>query len=98
MEGASGAWSWRGNEKHVQELLKCTGMEKCKPVQSPMTAEHFQDDDREKTEAQRKVLPGGVARLYRRGTALAVFMSQDRPHLSFSSTREGNRPNTTGKG
>ena len=28
-----------GNEKHVQELLRCTGMETCKPVNSPMTAE-----------------------------------------------------------
>ena len=45
-----------GNEKHVEELLRCTGMETCKPVNSPMTAEDFKDDDRKKTEAQRKVL------------------------------------------
>ena len=35
-----------GNEKHVQEQLRCTGMETCKPVNSPMTAEDFKDDDR----------------------------------------------------
>ena len=39
-----------GNEKHVQELLRCTGMETCKPVNSPMTAEDFKDDDRKKWE------------------------------------------------
>ena len=60
-------------------------METCKPVNSPMTAEDFKDDDRKKTEAQLKVLPQGAARLYRRGTALAVYMSQDRPDLSAAA-------------
>ena len=50
-----------GNDKHVQELLRCTVMETCKPVNSPMTAEDFKDDDRKKTEAQLKVLPQGAA-------------------------------------
>ena len=40
-----------------------------------MTAEDFKDDDRKKTEAQLKVLPQGAARLYRRGTALAVYVA-----------------------
>ena len=80
-----------GNEKHVQELLRCTGMETCKPVNSPMTAEDFKDDDRKKTEAQLKVLPQGAARLYRRGTALAVYMSQDRPDLSAAACQLATR-------
>ena len=70
-----------GNERHVQEPLKCTGMEKCKPVDFPMTAEEFNVDDRRKTEAQQKVLQEGAARLYCRGTALAVYISQ-RPSRS----------------
>ena len=57
--GRSGVWSWRANEKHVQELWRCTGMETCKPVNSPMTAEDFKDDDRKKTEAQLKVFAAG---------------------------------------
>ena len=60
-------------------------METCKPVNSPMTAEDFKDDDRMKMEAQLEVLPQGAARLYRRGTALAVYMSQDRPDLSAAA-------------
>ena len=80
-----------GNEKHVQELLRCTGMETCKPVNSPMTAEDFRDDDRKKTEAQLKVLPQGAARLYRRGTALAVYMSQDRLDLSAAACQLATR-------
>ena len=66
-------------------------METCKPVNSPMTAEDFKDDDRKKTEAQLKVLPQGAARLYRRGTALAVYMSQDRPDLSAAACQLATR-------
>ena len=66
-------------------------METCKPVNSPMTAEDFKDDDRKKTEAQRKVLPQSTARLYRRGTALAVYMSQNRPDLSAAACQLATR-------
>ena len=38
---------FEGNEKHVQELLRCTGMETGLHVNSPMTAEDFKDDDLE---------------------------------------------------
>ena len=30
-----------GNPKHIQELLKTTGMESCKSVNTPMTAEDY---------------------------------------------------------
>ena len=66
-------------------------METCKPVNSPMTAEDFKDDDRKKTEAQLKVLPQGAARLYRRGTAFAVYMSQDRQDLSAAACQLATR-------
>ena len=60
-------------------------METCKPVISPMTAQDFKGDDRKKTEAPLKVLFQSTARLYRRGTALAVYMSQDRPNPSAAA-------------
>ena len=59
-----------GNEKHVQELFRCTGMETCKPVNSPMTAENCKDDDRKKTEAQ---------------DCIAAYMSQDHLDLSAAA-------------
>ena len=74
-----------GNEKHAQELLRCTGMETCKPVNSPMTAEDFKDDDRKKTEAPLKVLQQGAARLYRRGTAPRSLHVAGPPGLQCSS-------------
>ena len=41
-----------GNEKHVEELLRCTRMETRKLVNSLTIAEDFKDDDWQKTEAQ----------------------------------------------
>ena len=45
-----------GNSKHIQELLKTTGMESCKSVNTPMTAEDCKDDDSKKTDFQRREL------------------------------------------
>ena len=55
--GKSGVWNWRATRSMFRNMLRCTGMETCEPVNSPMTAEDFKDDDRKKTEAQLKVLP-----------------------------------------
>ena len=66
-------------------------METRKPVNSPMTAEAFKDDDRKKTEAQLKVLPQSTARLYRRGTALAVYTSQGRRDFSAAACQLATR-------
>ena len=41
-----------GNPKHIQELLKTSGVESCKSVNTPMTAEDCKDDD-SKIPAQR---------------------------------------------
>ena len=43
-----------GNPKHIQELLKITGMESCNAVKSPMTAADCKDDDSKKTDFQRR--------------------------------------------
>ena len=45
------------NPKHIQELLKTTGMESRKAVNSPMTAGDYKDDDSKKTHFQRRELP-----------------------------------------
>ena len=66
-----------GNPKHVWELLKATGMESCKSVNPPVTAEDHKDDDSKKTDFQRRELTVAEAKLYRRGTALCVYISQD---------------------
>ena len=42
-----------GNPKHIQELLKTTGLESCKSVKSPMTVQDYEDDDSKKTDFQR---------------------------------------------
>ena len=44
-----------GNPKHIQELLKTTGLETCKAVNSPMRADN-KDDVSKKTDSQRKEL------------------------------------------
>ena len=76
------------NEKHVQELLRCTGMERCKPVNSPITAEDFKDDDRKKTWAQPKVLPQGAARLSPRHRARSLHIAgPPGPQCSSLTTR-----------
>ena len=69
-----------GNSKHIQELLRTTGMESCRSAfaNSPMTAEDHKDDDSKKTDFQRRELTVAEAKLYRRGTALCVYISQDR--------------------
>ena len=59
-----------GNPKHIQELLKTTGMESCKSVNTPITAEDDKDDDSKKTDFQRRELTVAEAKLYSRGTAL----------------------------
>ena len=67
-----------GNPKHIQEA----GMESCKSVNTPMTAEDYKDDDSKKTDFQRRELTVAEAKLYRRGTALCVYISQDRGDIS----------------
>ena len=83
-----------GNPKHIQELLKTTGMESCKPVSSPMTAEDYKDDDSKKTDLQRRELTGAEAKLYRRGTALCVYISQDRGDISAATCQLATRMQT----
>ena len=80
--------------KHVGGTLRELGCQETKgapPMFSPMTAEDFKDDDRKKTEAQMKVLLQGTAGLCRRGTALAVYMSQDRPDFSAAACQLATR-------
>ena len=74
-----------GNPKHIQELLKTSGMESCKSVNTPMTAEDYKDDDFKKTDFQRRELTVAEAKLYRRGTALCVYISQDRGDISAAT-------------
>ena len=47
-------------------------------MNSPMTAEEYKDDDSKKTDFQRREITVTEAKLYRRGAALCIYMSQDR--------------------
>ena len=80
-----------GNEKHVQLLLKVhrDGDEQAREVTHDSGGLQC-IDDRTKTEAQ-KVLQDGASWVYRRGTALAVYMSQDRPDLSAAACQFARR-------
>ena len=83
-----------GNPKHIQELLKTTGVESCKSVNTPMTAEDYKDDDSKKTDFQRRELTVAEAKLYRRGTALCVYISQDRGDISAATCQLATRFST----
>ena len=77
-QSCTGMWKeWRleleGNGKHVQELLRCTRMKTCSPVNSPTIAEDFKDDDRKKTRGSAECF--ATRHRKARGTALAVYMS-----------------------
>ena len=54
-------------------------------VNTPMTAEDYKSDTRQWKPAERRLLGRHDARLFRRGAALTVYMSQDRPDLSAPS-------------
>ena len=71
-----------GNEKHLKELLKCTGLEACRPVSTPLTPEDLKDN---KDNADEKKLDSGETKMYRKATALIVYMAQDRPDLSMAA-------------
>ena len=74
-----------GNPKHIQELLKATDVESCKSVYMPMTAEDYKDDESKKTDFQRRELAVAEAKLYRRGTASCMYISQDRGDISAAT-------------
>ena len=80
-----------GSEKYVSELLKCIGMETCRLENTPMTAVDYKEDDRNKTEQQMKPLLNSDARLYRRGTVVAVYISHDRPDFNAASCQLATR-------
>ena len=71
-------WSleMEGNPKHIQELLNATGMEFCKSVNTPMTAEDYKDHDSKKADFQRRELTVAEAKLYRRGAAFFLCTSR----------------------
>ena len=69
-----------GNSKHIQELLKTTGMESCKSVNTPLRAEDYKDDDSKKTDFQRRELTVAEAKLCRRGTALCIHLARSWRH------------------
>ena len=80
-----------GNPKHIQELLKTTGMESSKSVNTQLTAEDCKDDDSKKTDFQRRELTVAEAMLYRRGTALCVYISQDCGDISAATCQLATR-------
>ena len=71
--------------RHAQELIKCLGMSNCRVVETPMTAEDFKDEVQVKKPELEEPLEPHAASRYRRGTALSVYLAQDRPDLSASS-------------
>ena len=74
----------RGNTGHAEELIKTMGMQNCKTVSTPMSADDLKDDPAANPEQEQK-LEDAEARRFRRCAALTVYMSQDRPDLSCSS-------------
>ena len=80
-----------GNAKHVRALLRCVGMEECRTVTTPMLAEDYKNDVRKLKPQERRLLNRHDARLYRRGTALAVYISQDRPDISAAACKSFKR-------
>ncbi len=72
----------QGDEKHLTELLRCTGLEGCRPVGTPLAPEDLKDV---KDEDNEKKLNSSETRIYRKATALIVYISQDRPDLSVSA-------------
>ena len=60
-------------------------------MNTPMTAEDYKDDDSKKTDFQRRELTVAEAKLYRRGTALCVYISQDRGDISAATCQLATR-------
>ena len=66
-------------------------METCPIVSTPLAAVDYKDFDRNKTDQQVKPLSNSDARLYRRGTEIAVYISQDRPDFNAVSRQFATR-------
>ena len=64
------------DQKHIPNLLELLGTETCNSVSCPMA-----NDDEEEAKDQ-TFLGNGEAKMFRAGTALTSYLSQDRPDLS----------------
>ena len=72
------------DQRHVKELVRTMGMETCKVVNTPLTAQDMKDEPTEKPELEAS-LNAQATRRFRRGAAIAVYLSQDRPDIAAAS-------------
>ena len=71
---------WQGDSKHVGAFLSKVGLERGRPVDTPGVKHEDDQHGEDMTEMSKE-----EAKVYRGLAALANFMSQDRPDLSFAS-------------
>ena len=82
-----------GDRKHVDNLLKLLGMKECNTVSTPMIASEggkSEEDDNE-------LLDAVNAKKYRGGTALILYMSQDRCDLTAAACHLARRMASPGR-
>ena len=71
--------SVEGENKYIEKMATDWNMEKCSAVSTPGTSEDKREDGGDEE------LPPNEASLYRRSAAMGVYMSHDRPDISFAA-------------